>query len=67
MFNAELSAQFDAAVAVSEEIDPTQKYRPGMLGALRRAVVAWVVVRVSAGRRSDRSLLMSAPRTLRCR
>ncbi len=41
-FNAELSAQFDAAVAVSEEIDPTQKYRPGMLGALRRGVVAWV-------------------------
>lgn len=41
-FNAELSAQFDAAVAVSAEIDPTQKYRPGMLGALRRGVVAWI-------------------------
>lgn len=41
-FNAELSAQFDAAIAVSQEIDPTQKYRPGLLGALRRAVVAWV-------------------------
>ncbi len=41
-FNAELSAQFDAAIAVSAEIDPTQKYRPGMLGALRRGVVAWV-------------------------
>ncbi len=41
-FNAELSAQFDAAIAVSQEIDPTQKYRPGVLGALRRAVVAWM-------------------------
>lgn len=41
-FNTELSAQFDAAVAVSQEIDPTQKYRPGVLGALRRAVVAWI-------------------------
>ncbi len=41
-FNALLSAQFDAAIAESAEIDPTQKYRPGMLGALRRGVVAWV-------------------------
>ena len=41
-FSTELSAQFDAAIAVSAEIDPTQKYRPGMLGALRRGVVAWV-------------------------
>jgi cardiolipin synthase len=41
-FNAELSAQFDAALAVSDEIDPTRKYRPGFAGALRRAVVAWV-------------------------
>ncbi len=41
-FNTELSAQFDAAIAVSAEIDPTQKYRPGMLGVLRRGVVAWV-------------------------
>jgi cardiolipin synthase len=37
-----LSAQFDAAVAVSDEIDPKLKYRTGVLGALRRAVVAWV-------------------------
>lgn len=41
-FNAELSEQFDASIAVSQEIDPTQKYRPGVLGALRRAVVAWM-------------------------
>jgi len=41
-FNAQLSAQFDAAVAVSDEIDPKLKYRTGVLGALRRAVVAWV-------------------------
>lgn len=41
-FNAELSAQFDEAVAVSDEIDPTRQYRPGVIGALRRAVVAWV-------------------------
>ncbi len=41
-FNADLSAQFDAAIAVSEEIDPTRKYRPGMLGALSRGVVAWM-------------------------
>ena len=41
-FNALLSAQFDAAIAESAEIDPAQKYRPGMLGALRRGVVAWV-------------------------
>ena len=41
-FSAELSAQLEAAIAVSAQIDPTQKYRPGMLGALRRGVVAWV-------------------------
>lgn len=41
-FNAELSAQFDAALAVSDEIDPTRKYRAGVIGALGRAVVAWV-------------------------
>ncbi len=41
-FAAELSAQFDAAVAVSVEIDPSQKYRPGLLGALRRGFVAWI-------------------------
>ncbi|MDL2336665.1 MAG: cardiolipin synthase ClsB [Pseudomonadota bacterium] len=41
-FNSELSAHFDAALAVSYEIDPAQKYRPGVLGALRRAIVAWV-------------------------
>ena len=33
-------AQFEAAVAVSTEVDPAQKYRPGLLGALRRGVVA---------------------------
>ena len=41
-FAAELSAQFEAAVAVSVEVDPSQKYRPGVLGALRRGVVAWI-------------------------
>jgi len=41
-FAAELSAQFEAAVAVSVEIDPAQKYRPGVLGALRRGIVAWI-------------------------
>ena len=41
-FSAELSAQFEAALAVSTEIDPTRKYRPGLLGALRRGVIAWV-------------------------
>jgi cardiolipin synthase len=41
-FAAELSAQFEAALAASTEIDPAQKYRPGLLGALRRGVVAWI-------------------------
>jgi cardiolipin synthase len=41
-FAAELSAQFDSALAASTEIDPSQKYRPGLLGALRRGVVAWI-------------------------
>ena len=41
-FAAELSAQFEAALAASVEIDPAQKYRPGVLGALRRGVVAWI-------------------------
>jgi cardiolipin synthase len=41
-FAAELSAQFEAALAASTEIDPSQKYRPGLLGALRRGVVAWI-------------------------
>jgi len=41
-FAAELSAQFESALAASTEIDPSQKYRPGVLGALRRGVVAWV-------------------------
>jgi cardiolipin synthase len=41
-FAAELSAQFEAALAASTEIDPSQKYRPGVLGALRRGVVAWI-------------------------
>ena len=40
-FNAELSAQFDAAVAASTVIDPTQLYRAGMRGAVRRGFVAW--------------------------
>ena len=41
-FNAELSVQFDEAISVSDEIDSTRRYRPGVIGALRRAVVAWV-------------------------
>ncbi len=41
-FAAELSAQFESALAASTEIDPAQKYRPGLLGALRRGVVAWI-------------------------
>jgi cardiolipin synthase len=41
-FAAELSAQFESALAASTEIDPAQKYRPGVLGALRRGVVAWI-------------------------
>ena len=41
-FAAELSAQFEAALAASTEIDPSQKYRPGVIGALRRGVVAWI-------------------------
>jgi cardiolipin synthase len=41
-FASELSAQFEAALAASTEIDPAQKYRPGVLGALRRGVVAWI-------------------------
>jgi cardiolipin synthase len=40
-FSACLLQQFDEALAASAEIDPSQKYRPGLLGALRRAVVAW--------------------------
>jgi cardiolipin synthase len=40
-FSAGMSQQFDEAVAVSAEIDPSQKYRPGLIGALGRAVVAW--------------------------
>jgi cardiolipin synthase len=40
-FSAGLSQQFDEAVAASAAIDPSQKYRPGLFGALRRAVVAW--------------------------
>ena len=40
-FSAELSAEFDAAVAASTVIDPTQLYRPGVLGAVRRGFVAW--------------------------
>jgi cardiolipin synthase A/B len=40
-FAAELAVQFDSAVAASSEIDPSQTYRPGVLGALRRGLVAW--------------------------
>jgi cardiolipin synthase A/B len=40
-FASELAAQFDVAVAASTEIDPSQTYRPGVLGALRRGLVAW--------------------------
>ena len=40
-FNAELSAQFDEAVAASTAIDPTQLYRAGVTGAVRRGFVAW--------------------------
>jgi cardiolipin synthase A/B len=40
-FASELAAQFDTAVAASTEIDPSQTYRPGVLGALRRGLVAW--------------------------
>ncbi len=40
-FNARLSAEFDAAVAASTEIDPKQLYRAGMAGAVRRGLVAW--------------------------
>ena len=40
-FTAELAAQFDMAVAASSAIDPSQSYRPGVLGALRRGFVAW--------------------------
>ena len=40
-FTAELSAQFEQAVAVSTEIDPSRKYRPGVVGALRRGLIAW--------------------------
>ena len=40
-FNAELSAQFDQAVAASTAIDPTQLYRAGVSGAVRRGFVAW--------------------------
>ena len=40
-FAAELAAEFDAAVAASTEIDPLQTYRPGVLGALGRGLVAW--------------------------
>jgi hypothetical protein len=41
---AELAALLEtaAALAASTEIDPAQKYRPGVLGALRRGVVAWI-------------------------
>ena len=40
-FATELAAQFDEAVAASTEIDPAQTYRPGVVGALRRGLVAW--------------------------
>jgi cardiolipin synthase A/B len=40
-FAAELASEFDTAVAASTEIDPSQTYRPGVVGALRRGLVAW--------------------------
>ena len=40
-FAAELAHQFDTAVAASTAVDPSQTYRPGVLGALRRTFVAW--------------------------
>jgi cardiolipin synthase A/B len=40
-FAAELAAQFESAVAASTEIDPSQTYRPGVVGAFRRGFVAW--------------------------
>jgi cardiolipin synthase A/B len=40
-FAAELALEFDNAVAASTEIDPSQTYRPGVVGALRRGLVAW--------------------------
>ena len=39
-FTAELAHQFDTAVAASSAVDPSQTYRPGVLGALRRNFVA---------------------------
>lgn len=40
-FNAELARRFEAAVAVSREIDPASVRGHGLFGALRRAMVAW--------------------------
>ena len=40
-FNAELNKRFDAALADSVEIDAAQARQPGLIGHLRRALVAW--------------------------
>ena len=41
-FNRELAQRFDVAVAASREIDPSTMRQQGLLGAGRRALVAWV-------------------------
>lgn len=41
VFNAELARRFEAAVAVSREVDPASVRGHGLFGALRRAMVAW--------------------------
>ena len=40
-FNAELDKRFDAALADSVEIDAARARQPGLIGHLRRALVAW--------------------------
>ncbi len=41
-FNRELAERFDLALATSQEIDPRSLRQQGLLGAARRAFVAWV-------------------------
>ena len=41
VFAAGLSAQFDEAIAASRDIDPQQALGGGVIGAARRALVAW--------------------------
>ena len=40
-FNRELGQRFDTALASSQEIDPRSLRQQGLLGAARRALVAW--------------------------